>query len=458
MRKNYSIVIMLFVFSLAVSAQVTVSDAFQKTVKKISQERIKNEVIDWITQNDPVTGIIARDLITQVIDNHNDEKTLLKSTANVMTTMLFIGGIKKHLLPIVEQYPDILKQAANVDWDQQKLIAYSALYIYYSERIKRHLYVSKAVMEMKAEKHEIESFMVFDSSKNQNVKWTSIISREFIKLRGTGDNLNLALDVRALEFVQYCFTEILTNEDNAAAKIDSALLSLKASYDMQGDNKFSKAIENLQQTTGAIDVLQTLFEKYISAYKESDNKGMYFVLDKKRLVSSIVIEKTDSVSTSLDNALADPFNSLISSAKYSYVDPSQSKQIITGIARELIENWITKAHQDGWKFEYTFSLAGTMFFGGSKVQMDFTVLDQFRFARHWESSTFYLFAGGIFDPILKNTIYKTPINLYLTGIGYQIGNTSLSLDAGIPYSDFELSNFRFGLSFGYEIPVSDLFD
>ncbi|MCK9407821.1 MAG: hypothetical protein M0R68_01670 [Bacteroidetes bacterium] len=450
--------VLLFFFPIIASSQVNISDAFQKTVKKISRERVKNEVIEWITESDPVTGIVARDLIAQIIDNNKNEEALLKSTTNVLTTMLFVGAIKKQIEPMVEKYPAILNIAETADWNREQLLAYSALYIYHSERLKKQLYVSRAVMEMQEEKKKIESFSFFDSSKGYDVKWLTVTYAQFIKLRGSGEKLNLTMDVRALEFVQYALSELLTNKTHAIASIDSALHALKKSFSDRGEK--IQAIEQMESAGDALHTVYTLYERYITAFASANIEKAFFMLDYRRLDDAAATLETDAVPKiqKLNNALADPFTDLITWAKYPYVDPEQTKKIIIGITKELIEQWIASAHRNGWKAEYTFSLAGTAFTDGPRKEIDFTILDQFRFARHWESSTIYLFAGGIIDPILKNTIYTTPMKLYLAGFGFQCGSTSASLDVGIPYSDFKTSNFRYGISFGYEIPVSDLLD
>lgn len=439
-------------------AQVNFSDQFEKTVKKISKEKIKNEVVNWITEQDPVTGIVARDLISQVIDNAKDEKAILKGTANVMTTMLFIGGVKRHVSRLVDEYPSLLAQADSVGWNREELIAYSSLYFYYSERLKYHLYVSKSILEMKQENQSIESFRVLDTVAQSERKWTVKMSSELVALRRNPEAPDISLDVRALEFVQYCFSGILVEKGRARVFIDSALQSLKSTYRDSREHEHLQFIERLESRDGVVGVLEALFKGYLNAYKSSYVANTFYVLNKANVNPGAGNTEKGGETPELNNVLADPFGALITSARYEYVDPEQTSRIIQSIVRELIEIWISKGKQGGWKIEYVFALGGTAFAGGSKAQVDFTVLDQVRIVHHWESSSIYAFAGGFFDPIVKNTLYKEGLKLYLAGIGCQFGNTSFSLDAGVPYSDLKSENFRYGVSVGYEIPITDVFD
>jgi hypothetical protein len=122
--------IMLLIFTSQSFTQVNVSEAFQNTLKKIAKERIKMDVISWVTKQDVISGIIARDLIGQVLDG-KDEATLLRSTTNVVTTMLFLGGIKKHVEQLVDENPEVVEQVSSAGWNRQQLVGYSCLYYYY---------------------------------------------------------------------------------------------------------------------------------------------------------------------------------------------------------------------------------------------------------------------------------------------------------------------------------------
>jgi hypothetical protein len=69
-----------------------------------------------------------------------------------------------------------------------------------------------------------------------------------------------------------------------------------------------------------------------------------------------------------------------------------------------------------------------------------------------------VYVGGFLDPILKNTINKDGAKVYLTGAGFGWGPAYITVSAGIEYPNVVLKNTRFGVSCGYEIPVTDLLD
>jgi len=187
----------LFLLVLTTSSlfcQVNVSDAFQNTLKKIAKEQVKKKVIFWVTERDVVGGIVGRDLIAQLLDG-KDRTTLLHSTTNVVSTMLFLGGIKMYIDSLVDKNPEIVGQAKSVGWSREQLVGYSCLYYYYSERIKYNLYVSPEIRKMSEEKNRIELFQTTSTK-----KWTTIVAGRLISARRV--EKNISVDVRVLEFYE----------------------------------------------------------------------------------------------------------------------------------------------------------------------------------------------------------------------------------------------------------------
>ena len=70
------LLILLMLLTSNLYGQVNVSEAFQNTLKKVAKERVKEDVISWITEQDVIGGIVGRDLIAQLLDG-KDEATLL---------------------------------------------------------------------------------------------------------------------------------------------------------------------------------------------------------------------------------------------------------------------------------------------------------------------------------------------------------------------------------------------
>jgi hypothetical protein len=425
----------------SLNAQVNVSEAFQKTIKKIAKEQVKKEVVNWVGKQDVVLGIVARDLITQLIDNGNDQRAILKSTANVTTTMLYMAGVRKLIEDSLKVHAEVIDSAKQHGFSKDELIAYSALYYYFSERLKYKLYVSSEILKMQNIKNTIEGLKLKDGK-----KWVTEFSGFLTRLKHNEKDRYLWLDVRVLEFAQFGFSKLLIEPKAFIASVESAKVSLSSSVK---DTNFN-----------SIDGVKLL--KRIAEYLIQANTGSFkanvFVLDKslldtQPLDAANLIARTDTV---INNILAEPFNNLIQTSDLGFVDAENAKDVILSIVRQLLEEWMNAVSRSGWKFEYTFSLGGT-YLNNYSSSIDFTILDQFRLVRRWESVSAYAFIGGVFDPIIKNTVYKEGIKVYLVGVGAQYSNLHINLVLGIPYTDLK-GEYGKGVSLGYAIPIFDVFE
>ena len=422
-----------------VDAQVNVSEAFQKTIKKIAKEQVKKEVVNWVGKQDVVLGIVARDLITQLIDNGNDQRAILKSTANVTTTMLYLAGVRKLVEESVEKNPEVIDSARQHGFSKEEFVGYSALYYYFSERLKYKLYVSSEILKMQNIKNTIESLRLKDGK-----KWVVEFSKYVTPLKH-GEKY-WWLDVRFLEYAQYGFSKLLIEPKTFAVSVESAKVSL------------SSSVKNFDfNSIDGIKLLKRIAENLIQANTGSFRANVFvldkFLLDTQPPEATNLIARTDTV---INNILAEPFNNLIQTCDLGFVDAENAKDVILSIVRQLLEEWMNAASRSGWKFEYTFSLGGTYLNSYSR-SVDFTILDQFRLVRRWESVSAYAFIGGVFDPIIKNTVYKEGIKVYLVGVGAQYSNFHINLVLGIPYTDLK-GEYGKGISVGYAIPIFDLFE
>lgn len=431
--------LLLFVAPLAFS-QVDVSEAFQKTIKRIAKESIKKEVISWVTEQDPISGIVARDLITQLIDGKN-QQTLLRSTTNVVTTMLFLGGIKSHIERLVDATDGIVQQAASAGWTRNQLVAYSCLYYYYSERIKAKLYVSSEILKMSEEKSSIESF-----KSSSGRKWIVIVSGELVQKRYT--NRDLSVDVRLLELLDKSVWHLISDRKTLRPFLDSMIVSLRSTY--SSDRVLNEVFESILGGTSNSNVLQTILGVYEKPFLAGYSSSAVFSSVKGE---NVLVNDSDA-----QNSLTTAYSNLIATANYDFVDHEQVHEMILGLVRDLLEKWISNGRQDGWKVDYVLSLAGTALGQRGNISGDFTVLDQIRFARHFESSVVFFYIGGFFDPFLKNTINKGGAKVYMTGIGFGWQSYYVSVSAGIEYPQVLLRNTRMGISIGYEIPVADILE
>ncbi|KAA3657592.1 MAG: hypothetical protein DWQ10_12990, partial [Calditrichaeota bacterium] len=113
--KKKQVLVAIFIVLFAgphLQAQAVFSDAFKKTVAKILKNKVQNGVIHWLTDAEPVIGIVGRDLIGQVINSaHPDE--LIRSVTNVVTTSVFIYNVQDILKTSVPDsiYQHVLQEA-----------------------------------------------------------------------------------------------------------------------------------------------------------------------------------------------------------------------------------------------------------------------------------------------------------------------------------------------------------
>lgn len=126
--------------------------------------------------------------------------------------------------------------------------------------------------------------------------------------------------------------------------------------------------------------------------------------------------------------------------------------------RELLNSWIHQARQDGWRFDYAVSLSSTALHHGPDTSLDFTVLDQIRLVKYFETTRVFAYLGGFLDPLLKNTVDKSSDKVYLSGVGFGWQSVFVALSAGIEYPNVAIKNTRIALSFGYEIPIGDVLE
>ena len=69
-----------------------------------------------------------------------------------------------------------------------------------------------------------------------------------------------------------------------------------------------------------------------------------------------------------------------------------------------------------------------------------------------------MYLGGFLDPLLKSTVNKGGDKVYLGGIGVGWNAVFLAVSAGVEYPNVVLKNTRLALSFGYEIPVTEIWE
>ena len=443
------LLILLVLLTPNLLGQVNVSEAFQNTLKKVAKERVKEDVISWITERDVIGGIIGRDLIAQLLDG-KDEATLLRSTPNVVSTMLFLGGIKAYVKKLVEENPDVVEQAQSAGWTKEQLIGYSCLYYYYSERIKYRLYVSPEILKMSQEKSRIESFKTSDN------KWTAVVSGGLIRVRR--QDKNLSVDVRILEYVDGSLWTLISDREKYFSNFETNLSSLLQMYETdRGSRELIIALVDTATGHKSIEKLFSLFENYFDTSYAVDR--VFSTTGGESSKEKGVNQKTDSTSkNNTTNLLVSAYSGMVSTAQYAFVNQEQYKPIVLGTVKDLVNYWILQARQNGWRFDYALSLSATVMRRDQNTNLDFTVLDQIRFVNYYESCRVFAYLGGFLDPLLKNTINKSGEKVYLSGLGFGWKSVFVAVSAGIEYPDVALKNTRFAVSFGYEIPITDMLE
>jgi len=435
MNRLFSILSLFIIVSISFSySQVGFSDTFKKTITKIAKEKTKKEITSWMTKQDPVIGIVGRDLIGQTIDSQ-DRNQLIRSSINVITTMLFLYRVKHSVEQLVDSTEyGIVSQAKDVGWSKKDLIAYSSLYYFYSERLKYKLFVSPHILEMTDVRQKIESL----EGENQR-KWVNRVSRTLVRDRSK--NNDITLDVRALDLLQYSLNkhieadQIIENENRLMEKLVKTY-SNKNGANLQWIDNWNNT-KSLNQAM--VDFYNEFTEPYNSVYKD--------------------VTKIDGIShlpfdLKIIQSLLSPIQNLISTTEYSIHEPEFTEDQIIQSITMLFNNWMEEYKMKQWAINYKFLLGGTYL--DRDATMDFTVFDQLRYGYTGEKYSIFLFIGGFFDPLIKNTINKEGSRIYLSGIGFSRNEFNVLVGVGIPYEDIKSNSYQLGITFGYEIPLVDI--
>jgi hypothetical protein len=287
-------------------------------------------------------------------------------------------------------------------------------------------------------------------------KWASMVSRKLIGVRRK--DKDLSVDVRLLEFVDGSLWALLSDRKQYLSTVESNFKSFLGLYDSDTTSR-NILISQVDTVQGAMH-LERIFDLYTSRFASSYSVDNVFSIA-PGIANNVTgtIEGVDSaVQSKTTNVLITAYSSLVSTARMSFIDQTQYKAMVIGILKDLLDNWIAQAKQNGWRFDYAVSLSASGLRQASETNLDFTVLDQIRFVNYYESTRIFVYVGGFLDPILKNTVNKDGAKVYLTGAGFGWGPVYVTVSAGIEYPNVVLKNTRFGLSFGYEIPVTDLLD
>jgi len=412
---------LLTIFRLGFS-EITTSESFKRIAENIIKENIKQTILKTF---DPMSAIIAADLIEQVI-NGMDKTEITKSAIDVSYTLTYLYAIKPKIESLLEKYPEIYKQAKNIGYDKKQLIGYSCLYFYYSEKIKYNYLISPEINRLSKQKAFISSLRAATGE-----KWVALISKELIKKRR--EEGMYIYDVRLNEFIRFSTKSLIIYPDSAKIRISQALKNLIEQYHGNERKKIQTIVGESDRVINVYSITQNVFNLYLKKYLT-------------------VITDTTSFETDILYAVKNIYNQ-------QYFDREELVENIFQMVAMTLEEFLNQGLRNKTGFQYTVSLAGTIYpeqaFSDS-ARLDFTVLDQIRYQKNFKSGSYFLYIGGFLDPILKSTVYKKGTKLYQAGAGCQFRNIFITVNAGIPYPEFKPKDITTGISMGYEIPLSQL--
>ncbi len=304
---------------------------------------------------------------------------------------------------------------------------------------------------MSQEKSRIESFKT-----SSGRKWTVVVSGRLIRARR--EDKNLSVDVRILEYVDASLWSLISDREKYFSNFEKNFNSLLQMFET--DQRSRQLILDLVDTSSGHRSIEKLFKLYQQYFDSSYTMDKVFVTtSNESRTDKDVGQNTDSTDQgSTTNLLIEAYSGMVSTAQYAFVNQEQYKTVILGTIRDILETWIHQARQNGWRFDYAVSLSATAIERNQNANLDFTVLDQIRFVNYYESTRIFVYLGGFLDPLLKSTVNKGGDKVYLGGIGVGWNAVFLAVSAGVEYPNVVLKNTRLALSFGYEIPVTEIWE
>jgi len=419
------------------NAQVAFSETFQNTVKRIAKEQTKKAVIEWVTKEDPAVGILAQDLIGQVIDSR-DEEQLITSNISVITTMLFIYRVQVSVEKLFDDSTadTVIKQAMAIGWSKKDLVVYSSLYFYYSERLKRNLFVSPYILNMWDVRSKIESLKY-----KEGKSWVAYVSSQLTK--SSYHDLDITLDVRAVEILRIALLRQFS-QDSLIDVTDDFVDGMCRDYI---SNKASTPeLVRIWDSAKSIDQLRPYLFRLFLNQLENAVKQVSIDIESSELPFNLQTLRQ----------LVLPFCSYADSALVWKSVPRYSREEIVSNLKLVLNDWLADAGKNCWSANYKVMLAGTFLSTDEKV--DFTVFDHLRWGYTGKEWMIYGFAGGFIDPLIKHTINKEGSRVYLIGVGLGFRNLNLMPAIGIPYDNIMEGKYQLCFTFGYEIPLSELTD
>jgi hypothetical protein len=134
--------------------------------------------------------------------------------------------------------------------------------------------------------------------------------------------------------------------------------------------------------------------------------------------------------------------------------PRYLREEIISNLKLILSDWMANSGKNRWGFGYKVMLSGTYLYTDGNI--DFTIFDYLKWGYTGDRWTYYGFIGGFIDPLIKYTLNKEGSRIYLVGAGFSFHNFNLMPALGIPYDDLKKGRYQLGVTFGYNIPLSEI--
>lgn len=422
-QKRFILVLVIFATFLLlpthVVADVQVTDSFAKTLTKISKTKVREDIIAWLKTEDPIAGIIARNLIVKVIEGQSEEE-IVKSSIESATELAFLNNISGMVTKNIETNKDIISQAKAVGWSEDELVAYASLYLYFSQCLKYKIYVPNFIFtEYKQERTILENFKT-----PQNKKWITKLFKETIAADKHKNNNSLS-DVRSLELFKINILQKLGYK-RSAENIGELEKQIKNHY-------FSTANITTSSVTAQI---QNMF---LNQYTKNNLK----------------LTDEENALTSFSQQLMLPLAAFLQHTS----TPEETKLNLIQATKTTLADLLKNSASNNL-LSYHILLSGslnqtTKLQPGKTISYAiFSIQDQLRIYL-WEHNLF-VYSGGVIDPILRGIILKSDHEVqWPFGIGVDYQNWSICVGVGVGINNLSQPLGIVG-TIGYKIPISDI--
>lgn len=432
------------------------SQLFTKTINKISQESVRNSLIYWLEQQDPKLGIAGRDFIGQVLV-HGSSEDIVSSYVDVATTLLFLENVS----PIVS---DAMKNGevwlpssnATTQLTREQLVAYTALYLFYRQRIAKNLYVSPFLQEKLTQiRSKIEPYKItlFHIEKTTFKLYISPDMKLWNKYIENGDILEEDSDTGLLNVSVDTFNKILLTEKGVPTRNVQTYISkvsanpLNRNWLANSYQKFNKCIKKEPNSLLNVVIYEELKQTLLARLSGEKVSLTVPAFLKQSVLTSGGEFPSANFNTKILDLFKAPLVPLLATLNVS-MSPEATKKEILQNTKFIFGEWLSTYNDKSYRFDYSIFLTGSGFLGNTTEKFQTTIFDQIRYG-YFDTNGYspYLYVGGFLDPIVR-AVTNDPNKLFFLGAGIQYKAFNFSVFYGLTSSTSVP-----GFSVGYQIPL-----